>query len=127
MGKFGEAAIRATQFLEGNESMPPQVAWASAVEGVFPHSPSSQKKGCPRNAFLAICGMGALRNLTSGCYTRSIKNRGYVERALAAIRLDPKLATDEKALWLIATEGITKVENSQMDVLTTLFLKGHIE
>ncbi|MEM5471227.1 hypothetical protein WNZ14_05760 [Hoeflea sp. AS60] len=127
MGKYGEAAISAVHLLARNEAMPPRLAWATAVRDIFPSSQSSQLKGCPRDAFLALCGLGAVRNVTAGPYTRSIKNRVYVERALAAIRSDSSLADDEKALWLIAIGNQRKVHNSQMDVVSTLFLNGYIE
>ncbi len=127
MGKYGKAAISAVHLLAKNEAMSPRMAWATAVQDIFPSSESSQSKGCPRDAFLALCGLGAVRNVTVGTYTRSIKNRAYVERALAAIRSDPSLADDEKALWLIVIGDQRKVHNSQMDVVSTLFLNGYIE
>ena len=127
MGKYGKAAILATNLLVEHEAVPPRLAWTSAVKEVFPSNKPSQSKGCPRDAFLALCGMGVLGDVSAGSYTRSVKNKGYVERALAEIRSNPDLATDQKALWFIATEGTKKVENSQMDVLATLFLNGHIK
>ncbi|WP_152599700.1 hypothetical protein [Hoeflea sp. BAL378] len=127
MGKYGEAAISAVHLLAKNEAMPPRLAWETAVQDVFPSSESSRSKGCPRDAFLALCGLGAVRNVAAGIYTRSIKNRGYVERALAAIRFDPGLATNKEELWSIATGGEQKKENAQMDVLVTLYLNGRIK
>ena len=127
MGKYGEAAIGAAHLLAKNKTMSPRSAWVAAVQDVFPSSESSRSKGCPRDAFLALCGLGAVRNVIAGTYTRSIKNRAYVERALAAIRSDPSLADDEKGLWLIAVGDQKKAHNSQMDVVCTLFLNGYIE
>jgi len=72
MGKYGEAAINAVHLLAKNEAMPPRLAWETAVEGIFPSSKSSQSKGCPRDAFLALCGMGKVRHVAPGTYTRSI-------------------------------------------------------
>ncbi|MCY0149500.1 hypothetical protein OEG84_17750 [Hoeflea sp. G2-23] len=127
VGKYGEAATAAAILLSQNQAMPPRLAWESAVRDIFPNSKSSRMKGCPRDAFLALCGNGDIRNVASGSYTRSIKNKGYVERALAAIRSDPNLALNQKALWLVVMNGTKKMENSQMDVLSALYLNGHIK
>jgi len=124
MGKYGEAAEFAAQLLAKQSTMLPTTAWELAVTRVFPKSKSSRAKGCPRDSFLALCQTGVVKNVAPGTYTRSIKNKGYVERALDALRSNPAL--DERGLWQIVTDGADKVPNRQMDVVTTLFRNGFI-
>lgn len=126
MGKYGKAAELAAQLLSRSEFAEPKVAWKAAVARVFPDSLSSQAKGCPRDSFLGLCGMGVIEGVPPGTYTRSLKNKRYVARALTALRSDPSLADAEDRLWQIATEGMKKVPNHQIDVLTSLWRKGFI-
>ncbi|MFT7958358.1 DUF6979 family protein, partial [Salmonella enterica subsp. enterica serovar Typhimurium] len=60
----------------------PQSAWNQAVEIVLPGKRASQAKSCPRAAFLTLCELGVVPSIPPGSYTRSVKNRRYVERAL---------------------------------------------
>jgi hypothetical protein len=126
VGKYGKAAQLAVDLMSSGKSLQPRDAWERAVSRVFPDSPSSRAKGCPRDSFLALCELGAVKNVSSGKYTRSIMNKGYVTRALAALRTNPTLARDEKALWRIATAGKNKVPNCQMEVLVALWSTGGI-
>ncbi len=129
MGKYGMAAEIAARLLANAKpsALSPKAAWDTAVARVFPESSSSQKKGCPQDSFLALCGMGVVKNVAPGSYTRSIKNKAYVERALDALRKRPALAADEKILWQIATSRADKSPNHQMDVVTTLFRQGFVK
>jgi hypothetical protein len=126
MGKYGDAAVLAAGMLAHDEHLSPREAWMRAVAQLFPHSPSSQRKGCPRDAFLGLCEMGAIVGVKPGAYTQSVKNKGYVARALPALRADPALASDEKRLWTLATSGADTRPNGQMDVLVTLWRRQMI-
>ena len=55
MGKYGHAAILATNIVRKDQSISPRIAWDTAVGMIFQDSTSSQQKGCPRNAFLGLC------------------------------------------------------------------------
>jgi len=92
-----------------------------AAARVFPDNQSSQDKGCPRDAFLALCGLGVVAGVPPGNYTRSVKNRGYAVRAMAALRANLAPCDDEKRLCLVVISGADKVPNGQMDVVTTLW------
>ena len=121
MGKYGKAAEIAVDLVAKGNSLAPRDAWKKAVARVFPQSPSSQAKGCPRDSFLALCELGIVKNVAPGTYTRSVKNKTYIARALAALRSTPALLDDEKRLWHIATDGANTVANCQMEVLTALW------
>ncbi len=126
MGKYGRAATMAATSLAGSKSADPRAAWTSAVTGIFPDSPSSQTKGCPRDSFLGLCSMGAVVGVPPGNYTRSVKNKGYVSRALMELRSNPHLADDEDRLWEIATNGAGKAPNHQIEVLVALWRNRQI-
>lgn len=127
MGRYGRAAESAAKLLAKQHGLSPRDAWNSAVIAEFGDSKSLQTKGCPRDSFLALCELGVIKSCAQGTYTRSVKNKSYVVRALDALRLNPALASDEAALWRLSTGGAKKTLNGQMDVVTTLFRSGFIE
>lgn len=121
MGNYGKTATIAVSRLANAPSLSPRDAWKAATGEVFPDSPSSQAKSCPRDTFLALCETGGINNVAAGVYTRSTENKRYALRALDALRADPRLSEDQRALWKIAVQGEAKVHNSQMDVVATLY------
>jgi hypothetical protein len=82
MAKYGEVAVDAVEFLARSPDLSPWHGWTRAAAAAFPHSRSSQEKGCPRVAVLALCESGAVQNVSPGSYTRSVKNKEYVVRAV---------------------------------------------
>jgi len=126
MGKYGKTAELAVEVLSKSESMAPRAAWNIAVARVFPDSQSCQIKGCPRDSFLGLCAMGVVEGVPPGNYTRSVKNKGYVSRALAALRSNSALSENEDRLWNIATNGAKTVPNHQIEVLIALWRQGRI-
>lgn len=126
MGKYGSVAVIAAELLSVHDQPQPREAWDKATEMVFPDSPSSREKSCPRGAFLGLCEAGAIESVASGAYTQSVMNKDYAVRGLEALRSDPSLATQEVELWRIAVAGVDKQSNSQMDVVTALWVRGQI-
>jgi hypothetical protein len=126
MGKYGDAAIKAAELAAKNDTISPRAAWETAVLDIFRDSPSSQKKSCPKDTFLALCGLGVVHNVKPGQYTRSIKNGSYAKSGLNALRNNPALMNDETGLWTIASGDVGKANNAQMDVLITLVREGYI-
>ena len=122
--KYGRAAKIAAQLLFARAEIAPRVAWTRAVAEIFPESASSQNKGCPRDSFLSLCEFGAIKNVPGGAYTRSVKNKSYMRRALRALLAEPSLLHDESQLWQIATCNADTVANCQIEVLTTLWQEG---
>lgn len=121
MNKYGAVAEIAVQLLAIGKYKSPREAWNAAGALVFEGSRSSREKSCPRDAFLSLCGVGAVEGVPAREYTRSKKNRTYVLRALAAPRDDPALIYDEKEFWQLATNGANTRHNSQLDVLAELW------
>ena len=126
MAKYGAAAQLAAEIMNEDRVEQPREAWAFAVRRVFPNSLSSQRKSCPRDAFLALCQAGAVQGVPAGAYTKSIRNREYAIRALHALRADPGLINDPAGLWRRATGGEGTRHNSQREVVRALWLAGQI-
>lgn len=126
MGKYGEVAAIAVSLMAKDGSVSPRDAWSEGATRVFPDKPAARAKGCPKDSFLALCGMGVLEHVEPGTYTRSVKNKRYITRTLAALRSDPRLADDPRRLWAIATDGADIRPNEQIDVLIALWRRGFI-
>lgn len=86
MSKYGAVAVRAVGLMLWEPGTPPGEAWASAAERVFPDSPSSREKGCPKSAFLGLCEEGRVAGASPGAYTRSVLNKEYAVRGLEVLR-----------------------------------------
>ena len=130
MGKYGEVAELAVRKCVERKIAPPQ-AWAEAAEAVFPLSEASQKKGCPKGAFLGLAGAGLIRGVPSGDYGRGSfgKNAAYAIAAAEIIRANPVVASrGAEELWLMSLEKVgaemNKRSNSQMEVVLTLHQLG---
>jgi len=125
MATFGDAAIRAVEFVRDRKCPSPEDAWKRAAAELFPDSESMRKKGCPRAAFLGLCEEGLVVGVDRGTYTRSQENKADVVKAAALLARDPALASrGSMALWDRVLAGRTKRHNSQMDVVLALYGRG---
>jgi hypothetical protein len=127
MGKYGDAAIRATDLVRSRKHDSPTDAWQAAVEEIFPNSPSSRAKGCPRGSYLGLCEEGIVTGVRAGKYTRSNDNKAYAINALQILRLEPSLNLDKSELWRRVSAGTEKAQNGQLDVALSLWDKGYID
>ena len=126
MGKYGRTAVLATSLITERKLHPTEAWWTAAAQ-IFPDSPSSQKKGCPKAAFLGLCEDGLLLGVPSGSYTKSGDNKRYAHEAIKLLRKDPSLVNNAENLWKLIIGPETKVENSQMDVIISLWHEGLID
>ncbi len=126
MPKYGDAAIAAVRLVASGVEKDASGAWDAAVNRIFPDSPSSQTKDCPRGAFLGLCEAGLVKDVPSGSYTRSKLNKQYALDAVHLLRTQPTLVNDPRQLWLLVVRGATKRHNSQMDVVLSLWQRGLI-
>lgn len=126
MGKYGDAAVQATEMLHSDASMDPREAWDLATAKVFPTQLASRSKGCPKGAFLGLCEDGVVRGVAPGSYTRSRLNKSYALEAVLLLKANRALADDYDALWRAVMRGTKKVENEQMDVVLSLWERGLI-
>lgn len=127
MGKYGRASLLALQQIQESRVVDPAAAWKSAVAQIFPDSPSSREKGCPKGAFLGLCSDGLVRGVSLGTYTKSKDNKGYAVKAVQLLKQDPSFAERPRDLWHAILDGQEKVENSQTDVVIALWNAGAID
>ena len=127
MNKYGQSAINAVDLMETKQANTPKIAWEMATINIFGIGTSSQSKGCPRNAFLALCETGKVKGIQSGVFTSSKKNKSYAIKALDLLVINPSLSNDLRHLWSKVQNGIDKKHNSQMDVVVALWSKGLIK
>ncbi len=122
MGQYGEAAVKAATLVQ-NKGVHPSEAWKEAISEISP-SLLSQKKGCPKNAFLGLCEEGEIKGIPSGCYTQSEENKAYTLNALSQLRKCPDLCANPNLLWDRVKSGEDLSHNGQMDVVISLFEGG---
>ncbi|MEH7455453.1 DUF6979 family protein [Gottfriedia acidiceleris] len=126
MGNYGEAAIRSIELITENSHYNPVSAWNQATTEIFGKGTSSQKKGCPKNAFIGLCEAGLVKGVTFDRNLES-KNKSYAINAIHLLKKDPTLVNDMNELWNKVLNGESKVHNSQMDVVISLWKNNLIE
>lgn len=119
--KFGDVAVRAARLLRERARIAPREAWEQAARRVYLDCETSPAKGCPRDAFLSLCELGAVRGVPAGSYTRSVKNKEYIANALEAVREKESLLHNKERLWRTATRNAEVRHNAQLDVLDALW------
>jgi hypothetical protein len=90
MAKYGEVATRAVGLLLWEPDTSPADAWESAAARVFPDSPSSREKSCPRSAFLGLCEDGIVTGVSPGAYSRSVLNKGKLQHQIRSSAARPR-------------------------------------
>ncbi|WP_440951695.1 DUF6979 family protein [Methanococcoides sp. FTZ1] len=126
MTKYGEAAVRSVNAIISNEGKDPRDIWDFVTSEIFGEGTCSQRKGCPRNTFLALCEEGLIKGIKKGNYTRSQKNKEYALKAVKVLKENPNLTKDAKALWREVVDE-PKAHNGQMDVVIALWNNGYID
>lgn len=117
--KYGEAALIAARMDTHGKAISPATRWEQATAKLYPTSPSAQRKGGPRFAFLSLCEAGLVKGIPAGQYAPSNKNKAY---ALCAISLlNAGTHKTVSTLWAEVTEGEEIPHNSQMDVVLALW------
>jgi len=129
MGNYGMAAVKATQLFTAGQAQSPPDAWKKSTVALFGKGTSSQRKSCPRDAYLGLCESGLVKGIPPGKYTDSLDNKAYAVAAAQLLVANNSLNTlDNMALWKRVlghlNTPITKAHNQQMDVVKTLFFHG---
>jgi hypothetical protein len=127
MGKYGESAILATHSILSGRTSSPVEGWEIAVAEMYPDSPSSRVKCCPKNAYLGLCEAGEVRGIPAGSYTTSLCNKEYALRALSLLRSDPLFSGDSRTLWRMVMKAKVIRHNGQMDVVLALWHKDLLQ
>ena len=113
MNKYAQTAVLAAQYVKIGDS--PVQAWKKASCEIFVPDSASQKKACPKNAFIGLYNEG---NTLNGQYAR--KGLNYLKEH-SNENITPR------ELWEIVTECSGKAYNSQMDVVIALYKKGLLQ
>jgi len=127
MGRYGKAAIEAVNLLSSRTISEPELAWDIATSKEFGKGTDSQKKGCPKGAFLGLCEFGMIKNIPIGSYTGSTENKLYAVRAVRALRKNPELTYNEELLWEQVSSGKSISHNEQLDVVLSLWNENLIK
>lgn len=118
MNKYGIIAVDAA-IICTKEKCHPNEAWLRAARKVFDEGSSSLIKGCPKNTFLGLCEEGHIKDIPSGSYTKSVKNKLYGLEAINLININNELLNNKTKLWNLVVKS--KKHNSQMDVVMALY------
>jgi len=126
--RYGQAAIEAQRLAQ--ETKNPNQAWDDVTSKIFGRGTPSQKKGCPREAFLGLCEEGKVVGIPGGQkYTVSELNKKYALVAIEILRGEPKLADYSAVLWRRVLERLGKggrSHNQQMNVVISLWKTGKL-
>ena len=111
--------------LAKEKNMQPYDAWQYAVKEAYPNSKESQKKSCPRNAFLGLCSSGKVKGIPKDKYTSSSLNKQYAMEALYILSVNPHSSFSAAEMWryVLADLGANKNKrlNGQMQVVLALW------
>jgi hypothetical protein len=124
MSKFGECAVRAIKLVLEDNISDPKEAWQIASIRLFGEGTSSQKKGCPKGAFLGMCEEGLVKGIGKGEYTSSKKNKDYALKAVDILKKNIDKTFGAKELW--GRVALNKAHNGQMDIVLELWENGMI-
>jgi hypothetical protein len=117
--RYGEAALLAVRMETYGKAITPQSRWQEATQKLYPTSPSAQRKGGPRFAFLSLCEAGLVKGIPAGQYAPSNKDKAYALRAVALLNAGTHRTVT--TLWAEVTDGDDIPHNSQMDVVLALW------
>jgi hypothetical protein len=117
--KYGEAALIAARMPNYGKALTPAARWEQATAKLYPTSPSAQRKGGPRVAFLSLCEAGLVKGIPAGHYVSSNKAEAHAVRAVALLKAGTHKTVT--TLWAEVTGGEPIAHNSQMDVVLALW------
>jgi hypothetical protein len=117
--RYGEAALLAVRMETYGKALNPLDRWNDAVKKLYPTSPTAQRKGSPRNAFLSLCEAGLVKGINPGQYAPSNKHKAYATRAVSLLAAGTHKTVN--ALWAEVTDGEEIPHGSQMDVVLALW------
>ena len=117
--KYGEAALIAARMETYGKTLTPLHRWQEATRRLYPTSPSAQRKGGPRLAFLSLCEAGLVKGIPAGQYAPLNKDKGYALRAVSLLNAGTHMTVT--TLWAEVTDGEDMIHSSQMDVVLALW------
>ncbi|MBA0188277.1 hypothetical protein F9U39_01355 [Pectobacterium versatile] len=123
MGIYGETAVAVVTVFDNFNKPDPKECWEYSITH-FTGSKESQKKGCPKSAFLGLCQDGYVKGIPKGNYLPpDSPNKAYAVVAAERLLSEPAKKYSKSDLWKKATEHFdeaAKNQNGQMDVVLAL-------
>ncbi|MDN0094566.1 DUF6979 family protein [Yersinia rohdei] len=121
--KYGEIAVATALVCQRNRS-DIRDEWGKQAMYAFEGQPTSQKKGCPKSAFLALCEAGFIKGISKGNYgtPKESKNGYYAKAAAGALLVDSSLS--KKELWEISRASVDNPatnESNQIEIVIALY------
>lgn len=112
MNKYGTVALRAVELIRMDEQSEPLATWNTVAPEVFGVGSSSQRKVCPRDAFLRLCEKGLIRSVASekNILKPNNKNKAYAVEAIKLLIINPVRVSSIKRKSLV--QGI-EISNNQ--------------
>jgi len=123
--RYGEAALMATRESSSAAGISPVARWESAMQRLYPSSPTARRRSCPRGAYLGLCEEGLVKGIPPGRYAASKDNKAYAVRA-AALLTEGKQSWSTSTLWQAVTNDPASTHSSQMDIVLALWKNGLI-
>ena len=127
MGEFGNTAVKAAGLLQNNKNLCPKKAWDKEISDTN-LSASSQKKACPKWAFLGLCRKGLIPNTRVYKELPNKINGVYAVEACHILQKWPQNESlpTQKALWEQVFQNLkidSKSLEGQLDVVFCLWRK----
>jgi hypothetical protein len=126
MTKYAQAALLAAKTAQGGTNA--ALAWEEATIKIFGKGTASQKKGCPKGAFLGLCEEGLVEGVDAGTYLANgakNKSKRYALAALELLKKERSIPENRNAFWQ-RVPGTPNAHNGQLDVLFALVEEGFI-
>jgi len=122
--RYGEAALIAAHPDKHHPKATPLDRWNVATKQLYPTSPTQQRKGGPRGAFLGLCEEGLVKRIVPGSYSAQRIHKDYAVQA--AHLLLEGAAASVNGLWRAVADDPETPHTSQMDVVLALWKNGYI-
>ncbi|UJR61902.1 DUF6979 family protein [Dickeya zeae] len=130
MGIYGETAVAVASAYDSSNKPDPRECWEYSIT-LFTDSRDSQKKPCPKSAFLGLCQDGYVKGIPKGDYLPpDSPNKRYAVVAAQWVLKDPGRKYSKAELWRIATKDCPDAaenENRQIDVVLALKEAGLLQ
>jgi hypothetical protein len=123
--RYGEAALIAAHPDKHHPKATPLDRWNTATKQLYPTSPTQQKKGGPRGAFLGLCEEGLVKGFIPGSYSAQRIHKDYAVRAVHLLLEGAPASVT--GLWREVAENPETPHTSQMDVVLALWKNDRIQ
>ena len=112
---FGKTCITAVKLI-ADEKTDPEKAWKRAIQ-VYTHSPKTQIKSCPKNAFVDLCASGYIKGIKKQNDIALSENGKISIEAINILKTDNWKIKSKSKFW---SENFNRSHQGQLDVILAL-------